>query len=147
MFCKEVIGSFSEIIHSGERFGYQYIFGRRSFNGKECLALAVLHGNRVSATWNDEELKGDTFDSMLEFATGMVIPRDDARQWAKSCDKVQRLAQVLHSVFDKGELKPEDTVQVVAHHLAGWDDSFFRLVEAKRKFNKKQTNNQTGETA
>lgn len=132
MFSKEVIDSFIEVIQTGERSGHEYIFGRRSLNGKVCLALAVLHGNRVSATWNDEELKDDTLDSMLEFVIGMVIPRDDARQWAKSCDKVYRLAQVLHSTFEKGELKPENTIQVVAHHLASWDDSFFRLVEAKR---------------
>lgn len=136
MFSKEVIDSFSEIIQTGERSGHEYIFGRSYINCKDCVALAVLNGNRVSRTWNDEELKDDTLDSMLEFVIGKVIPRDDARQWAKSCDKVYRLAQVLHFAFEKGEFKPEDTVQVIAHHLASWDDSFFRLVEAKRNFNK-----------
>ena len=136
MFSKEVIDSFKEVIQTGERSGHEYIFGWISTPNGDQIALAVLDGDTVHTATNPDGLLDNTLDFMLDTVVGMGIPRNRARKWAKSCDKVDRLAQVLHSIFEKGELKSEDTVQVVAHHLASWDDSFFRLVEAKRNFNK-----------
>lgn len=136
MEYKNIIESFSELISTGERNGYKYFFGKLK-DRDGVYGAVVVNGTRLASSWCDNPNKEEALEYMLDAIIGLGIPHDDAKQWAKSCDKVKNLAQVLHRSFEKDEFKPENTVQVVAHHLSSWDDSFFRLVEAKRKFNKK----------